>query len=495
MTLTPTRINSRKTPPGESARLREEFQARVLAARNGDLRAYAWAVHNMLLDDYQLAWAEAMDTEGRIAIVCPPDTYKSTTVRLYVERAIGLNPSIRILWLMNAGEQSQKQVMTVSMTIKGNQVYRQAFGVEEDTEAQWTKSVLFVRRQYVGPDPTLMATGLNGPYQGLHFDIIITDDVTNQEDVRSPTEMDYQREKIRGVVADRLVHGGKWFAIFTRWGQNDLYDTYEDMGFTLIVMPIVGEYPWGPTISPSRFTEEIIEAKRRDKGEYLFSLTFMCDVEGTGGGIISRNQIGYWTSDTLPKHPLYRFIGVDPASSERTHNDPHAIATVAIDIRTRVKYLVNLITARLEVPQLRTSILHECRRTYGLMGVGVETIGFQLSMIQDLRREALATNQYLPLREIPYTSRRTAMVRACSIDRSKTGRALYLSAQFAAGRLLIPKSLPLFDGISLESELCTYGTPKAKHDDRADAIAFACILADAATPRQARRTKLRTVFS
>src|SRR5436190_20128150 len=90
-----------------------EFQARVIAAKYGGLREYARAVHNIEIEDYQEAWEEALGSLDRTIIVCPPDTYKTTTVRMWCEQQIGKNPNIRILWLQNAGEQAQKQVMTV----------------------------------------------------------------------------------------------------------------------------------------------------------------------------------------------------------------------------------------------------------------------------------------------------------------------------------------------------------------------------------------------
>src|SRR3990172_2394101 len=304
-----------------------EFETRVIAARDGDLANYAWAVHGLQIEPYQLAWEEALETRTRLVIICPPDTYKSTTVRLWCERAIGRNPNIRILWLQNSGEQAQKQVMTVGATIKSNNVYKAAFHIQEDEEAQWTKSVLFVKRGFSSPDPTLMATGLNGPYQGLHFDVIVIDDPTNQEDVRSPTTMDSQRQKIRGVVLDRLVEGGRIVTILTRWGADDLVPTFEEMSFAIVAMPVIGDYPWGGTISERRFTEERIERIRQDKGDALFSLTFMCDVQGMLGNIIKREQIEYWDKDSLPEHRLQVFMGIDPAASLRTQADYSCIAT------------------------------------------------------------------------------------------------------------------------------------------------------------------------
>ncbi|KKL71156.1 hypothetical protein LCGC14_2097750, partial [marine sediment metagenome] len=272
-----------------------ELAVRAMAARDGDARTYAKAVHRREYEPYQDAWAEALETRNRTGIVCPPDTYKSTTVRDFVEREIGKNPEVRILWVMNTGEQAQIQVMAIRATIESNNVYKAAFDVREDTDAQWTKNVLFVLRHSDDPDPTLMGTGLNGPYQGLHFNIIIIDDPTDQDDVKSPTTMAAQVEKIRGVILDRLVEGGRIVFILTRWGANDLVSTFKEMGFTIYEMPVVGDYPWGPTLSPVRFPMEKVERIHRDKGDILFALTFMCNPQAVRGNVILREHINYWT--------------------------------------------------------------------------------------------------------------------------------------------------------------------------------------------------------
>src|SRR3989304_1933354 len=109
------------------------IEERALAARiPGDLSIFAKAVHNMDLEPYQLAWEEALNSMDRVVIVCPPDTFKSTTVQIWIERAIGQDPNIRILWLMNAGEQAEKRVMTVAQTIDSNPVYRRAYHIQPD---------------------------------------------------------------------------------------------------------------------------------------------------------------------------------------------------------------------------------------------------------------------------------------------------------------------------------------------------------------------------
>jgi phage terminase large subunit-like protein len=458
-----------------------ELDLKAAIARDGDLASYAKVMHNYDCEPYQPVWGLALETRNRTAIVCPPDTFKTTTVRMFVEREIGKNPEISILWLMNSGSQSTKNVMTVSAVIKGNQVYKRAFNIEEDTEAQWTKEVLFVKRNKVSPDPTLMATGFNGPYQGLHFDLIILDDLTNQEDVRSPTTMELQRSKLRGVIIDRLLPNGRIVALFTRWGPEDLMDTYLDMGFTVIMMPVVGDYPWGPTLSPTKFPLERIEGIRKDKGPLLFDLTFMCNAQAVTGSLIPRDIIAYWDKESLPEHRLVYFMGVDLAASTKTWADYSAFATVGLDIKTHKKYLVELWAGKMELPELKEFLYKRAKGVANLVGFGLETEGFQLGMLQDMRRK-----YRLPFVEIPYRTRRQTQLKCMAVDRSKVGRAMYLGAKFFSGELFIPKSLPLLDGYSFESELCGMPHPPNKHDDRVDALAMATIMADGMTPKRRR---------
>lgn len=451
-----------------------EFEACVIAARYGSMKDYAKAVHGMETEPYQDAWWEALDSLNRTVIVCPPDSFKTTTVRMWCEKQIGLNPNIRILWLQKAGDQSLRNVMTVQQTIESNSIYRAAFNVEPDRSAQWTKSVLYVKRTLTGcPDPTLMGCGFNGPYQGSHFDIIVVDDPTNQEDPRSEITMDMQVNKMRGVVIDRLADGGRIVGILTRWGDNDLVPTLTDMGFKIITMPIVGDYPWGPTLSSNRFSLDRVEAIRQDKGDMLFALTYMCDPGALEGNIIKREHIGYWDSTTLPTEPLQVYMAVDPAASLKTSADYASIACVGTTLKSRTLYCLDVWAKRVEVPDLELEIVKRCKQTAGLRGLGLETFGFQLSLMQSLKRK-----YRLPIIEIPYRTRRQITSRTVALDRDKVGRAAYLDSLFASGRLVLPRGLPLVDGVSLEAELCM--VPNGRHDDRMDALAMACVLAEGA---------------
>lgn len=463
-----------------------ELQRRALAARFGALDVYARAVHNLEIEPYQLAWAKALRDNDRTLIVCPPDTYKSTTVRLFVEQLIGNDPNERTLWLMNSASQAEKQVMAIKATIEGNAVYREAFGVEPDEDKQWTNSTLYVKRDYTGADPTLMATGLNGPYQGLHFNRIIIDDPTNPEDVRSPTEMEAQRSKLRGVIIDRLTEGGKIIAILTPWGGNDLRATFKEMGFKIIEMPVIGRYPWGETISVRRFSMGRIDEIRRDKGSALFNLTYMLKADAIEGGIIRREAIRYWQDQGFPDEPLAIVGGLDPAASTRTSADYFAFATVGKGMRTGKLYQLGMWAGREEVPDWEDMIVKLASRQANLLQVGVETAGFQLSVLQRLRRRQEMRGIYL--RELRYRTNRQERAKVVAMDRDPVARIFDMASRLERGDLLLSRDNPLLDGVSLEDEMVA--APYGRHDDRLMALYMACVTADgiAATPNGQRRT-------
>lgn len=469
--------------------VQNDFQLRVAAARFGDIEAYAKAVHGMQIEPYQMAWDMALETGDRTVIVCPPGSFKSTTVQFWVERAIARNPDIRILWVMNSGTQSERRVTEVGRTITHNRVYQAAFPkVKPDPDGQWSKTSLYVERTQSHPDPTLFGSGWDGPYQGLHCHVIVLDDLTDQKDVYSATTMDMQRQKLRGVIRNRLERGGRIVAIMTRWGDEDLLREFISMDFRVIVMPVISpDYPWGPTLSNNLYPMNEVELLRRDSGDALFQMTYQCDPQSSADAIIKRNEIKYWDEKSLPQSACYTVMACDPASSQKSWADYSCIGIGLVDPTDKCCYVTDVWCGRLQVPDLEKEIVRRATRTSGLIALGLETVGFQTSLMQSMKR-----NYQLPIVELPYRTKLQVKNRVLGLDRDKTSRAYYLASQFSASKIRLhqnPKApmplanFPLIEGVSLETELTRYGTPLAegsgKHDDRSDVLSFLTALADA----------------
>lgn len=460
-----------------------EIEQKAMMARDGNLAAYSKAVHDWDIELYQYAWEEALNNENKLLIICPPDSHKSSTVQAWIEMQIGKNPEIRILWLMNTGEQAQNRMLAISQTLDDNVIYRQAFDVVPDKESKWTKTAIFVKRKRVSPDPTLMACGLNGPYQGLHFDIIIIDDPTDQEEVHSPVTMQRQREKLRGVILDRRVLGGRIVGIMTRWGEDDLVPTFRDIGFRIITFPVMDsryEEFWGyPTLSEAKYSIQRCEQLRREKTDAIFDLTYMCNPSALDGGIIRREYLRYWNASNLPTSGTITLMAVDPAASTRTWADPSAIAVGVLEIRTRKLFITEIWRGRVPIDVLEREIKIRARGVANLAQIGLETVGFQLTFMQRLRRESK-----LPMRELPYRTKKQSTFKASGLDRDKMGRAIGVAQAFTDGNTYLAESMTVFEGVSVEQELCSF--PYGSHDECVDVVAFLRAMADTYTPNKLR---------
>lgn len=266
-----------------------EDAQRALARR--DFGMYCSYVHGRPLYRHQQEWAKELTKErARTLIVAPPESFKSSTMRMYLEWCIGNNPDETCLLLMNTASQAQKQVAAISETLENNPKYRSVFPwIQPNPKRGWSHEVLFVRRKNESlPDPTLYGTGIDGPYQGAHVGIISVDDPTDQQDVRSEATMGSQRDRLHGVLMDRLNEGGSIYAILTRWGEADLVRDFQDMGFHTIINPIEGNYPWGRLLCPEEFGDDRLRDIRQAKGGQMYQLTYMCDPSASEGAVLKR---------------------------------------------------------------------------------------------------------------------------------------------------------------------------------------------------------------
>jgi predicted phage terminase large subunit-like protein len=275
------------------------------AARN-DFAAYCKFVHDFEMCEHLHVWHKELyrNDVSKTLIVAPPETYKSTLLRYETEYHIGKNPDECTLLIMNTATQAMKQVMAIAETIEGNVKYQEVFPhVKPDTARGWSKDTLFITRpNRERPDPTLYGTGIDGPYQGLHVERLIIDDPTDQQDVRSETTMSQQRERLQGVLIDRVKNGGRIWAILTRWGESDLTNTMKNMGFQVLEQPIEGRYSWGRLLCPTYFPDtRLADIKQGKQGDLasgmsgdLWTLTYLCDPSGSEGSMIRREWWKYY---------------------------------------------------------------------------------------------------------------------------------------------------------------------------------------------------------
>lgn len=285
----------------------------VLASQ--DFVRYCRFVHRVELARHMLKWVDLLQSEDpsdrSFAIAAAPETWKSRMLRMWTEYSIGRKPEWARILAMNAATQAEKQMKAIQATIEHNPRYRMCFPhVIPDKARGWSGNSMYIKRKNIErPDPTLFACGVTGPIQGLHAEEIIVDDPTDQQDVRSPSVMQAQRDWVKGVLTDRLIRDGngmpvgKFGVILTRWGSTDLWPLFtnapeneEDpgMGFRAIQMPIYDHntpYEWGPYLWPESYPASRCEQLRLTKGPALFATTYLCNPAAMGGLIFDRDKL------------------------------------------------------------------------------------------------------------------------------------------------------------------------------------------------------------
>lgn len=190
--------------------------------------------------------------------------------------------------------------MSIADTIEFSKEYHMVFpNVKPDKNRGWSRDTLYVvRKDTNNPYATVYGTGIDGPYQGVHVNRIIVDDPTDQQDVRSEVTMQQQRDRVHGVLLDRLNPIGSITVILTRWGEADLVQDFVGMGFTVIENPVEGHYPWGHLLCPQLFSDNRIQEIQEAKGSAFFALTYMCSPDSATGSKVKREWWQYY--DTLP---------------------------------------------------------------------------------------------------------------------------------------------------------------------------------------------------
>lgn len=415
--------------------------------------AYCEYVHGMPLYNHQRMWVQELQRKGsKTLIVAPPLSRKSTTLRMFVEWTIGNDCNTTLLYIMNTASQAERQIMAIAETIEKNDRYHEVFPwVKPDKNKGWTKEVLFLKREKASrPDPTVYGTGIDGPYQGSHVDMIIVDDPTDQKDVFSDAIMNQQRQRLRGVLIDRLQPGGSIFAILTRWGEADLVRTFQEMGFTIIENPVEGHYPWGRLLCPEIFPDDyLLEIRQNKVSGDMYQLTYMCNPQASVGAKFRRE---WWRRYSQLPEGLSRPIhSWDIATGKKDIGDYSAFGSWAVG--QDGYYLLDAGRFHLDMDSLvrKMQLLFDAQKPQWIL---VEEAGVSIPIIQ-------------------YLQRRTAMpiMPVKPGTRDKVARADSIQAYVEGGRVWLPASAPWVE--SFIDECAAF--PGGQHDDQVDQMSQALI--------------------
>ena len=341
---------------------------------------------------------------------------------------------------------------TYAMALEGWKTVRDLAGkygmeVKESEKTVYTKAGGFVTVRTADNPDRLRGAGL---------DLVVLDECAF---IKEQT----WKEVLRPTLTERK--GGALFISTPKGIQNwfkRLYDEAENN-------PDWERWQFSSYDNPMIDRKELATAKK-EIGSFLFSQEYEAEFVEQSGGLFKSEWLKYYTKETITEfnengnYEDYIYIKtaessvrqkdlkimttVDLATSTKESADYTVVTTIGVDKNNNI-YVLDVIRNRIEAPDV-VKLLEQVYEKWNPLFIGVERAGFQLALIQIIRRQT-----GLPIVEL-------------KADRDKLSRALPLSAKMEAGMVFFPNDALWYS--DLEKELLQF--PAGDHDDQVDSLAY-----------------------
>jgi len=409
----------------------------------------------------------------------PRGVFKSSIVTIGLTLQYVLNePNARILIDSETFSKSKAFMREIIEHLMGNPKYREIFKAihgmypfEKKSKARlWTDSELILPcRTRPLKEPTISAAGIDVTKTGMHYDLIIMDDLHSEKNVTNREQIDQVIQHYKLGLA-LLDPGRPLVVVGTHWDFTDLYQyiiDFQQNRFNILVRGAYNED--GSLFFPERLNKEFLDSQRESLGGYLFSCQYLNSPVSDETAVFKRDCIRYKTLEEIKGRPINWYLSVDP-SYEGTYSDYAALVLAGMDFQRDI--YVRYITRQ---KMTYGDIINEIFRIYthrDFQGIKIgriylETIATQKSIGVELNNEMKRRNTWLPVEEIR------------SHKLSKEERIRGLAPFYEFGHIYHIKECP--ELIELEYELLHF--PRGQHDDMIDSLAT---IAERASPPNAK---------
>lgn len=412
---------------------------------------------------------------NKLHIEMPRGTFKSSIVTIGFALQFFLNdPNARILIDSETCSKAKNFLAEIKGHLEDNGKFREIFrhihGVYPDDgkrnpSTRWTDSMIDLGcRTYRRKEPSLMASGIDKSINGMHFDLVIMDDLHSEKNVTNREQIEQVIEHYK-LVFSLLDPGCPAIVIGTRWDYQDLYQYIlenERYRYNIIIRAAIED---GELLFPERLTHEFLDEQRKSQGSYIFSCQYMNSPVDDETATFKQSYFRHSDWGMVKDRPINWFMAIDP-SYEGVYSDYAAFVLCGMDFQQEL-YVRQIYRAKMNYSQI-IDLMFEWYIKYSPRKIALETIATQKNIQYMLNNEQKSREIWLPVQEI---KSRTA---------SKESRIEALAPYYEFGKVHhIKESNQISE---LEYELLHF--PKGSHDDVIDALAT---ILEIATPPTGRR--------
>lgn len=311
----------------------------------------------------------------------------------------------------------------------------------EDKKVVWRGDAVQVLRDKIYNEPTVLACSPNSNITGMHFDLVILDDIINDDTVATAEKREktltwtrdlesviipLHSESFGETYQFNEMLGDEVLVWGTRYHVDDYYkyliDNKEDFGIKIFFRNVFKNgkdategYLWEP-----QFNEKTIIKIRKRQGVIRFTAQYLNRVVVTEDIIFPTNRITYIVPSKViaqEKSNLVRILRkddkgneygadvklvsvIDPAISQQKSADFSVTMIGGLD-RDRTFYCLDFKFGRFLPAELIGHTYHLLDK-WGLNATHIETVGYQLVLIQAFKA---MFHKYRPIALIPYKPR------------------------------------------------------------------------------------------
>lgn len=446
--------------------------------------AWVFAPHLRYLSE-KIVYA-ATHRNKRLIVTMPPRHGKSELISRFTPAwYLGTFPDRKIILATYSDQFSASWGRAAREVMED--VGKQLWGVEVNQEAKGGQhwELLPPSGQRSLRNGVMTTAGVGGGITGKGANLMIIDDpVKNAQDAQSKVVQEAQLAWWQSTARTRLQPGASVILVMTRWHENDLAGRLaasEDEEWELINFPAIAELPpdadaqhWndalgrraGEALWPEMYDLENLEATRRAMGNYWFGAMYQQRPAPAEGNLFKRDNLRYYDRDfangILTLHhddrdfhfnPGYGLIfqTVDCAGSSKETSDYTVVSTWAVTPQADLVWL-DCEWVQFESLDIGGFVDRKFREWSPAI-VGVERIGFGLTVIQELSRKGVPVVRLEP-----------------STD--KVSRCLSAVARTEEHRVFLPQNASWKDH-AIEQ---LAGFPNAANDDIVDTVSYAGLM-------------------
>lgn len=410
-----------------------------------------------------------------LLLLMPRGSFKSSVVTIgFTLQLILSDPDCRVLIDSETFSKSKAFLSEIKGHLQENEKYRaiyyHIYGSYPDDKKRddiWTDSQVNISaRKRQRKEPTISCAGIDVTKTGMHYDLIIADDLMSEKNITTREQIDQVINHYK--LALSLLDPGKPFIVIgTRWDYKDVYQHILDNEmdrFNILVRRAHNDD--GSLFFPERLTESFLQATKRSQGSYIYSCQYENNPVDNETATFKRSTLRRIEWDLVKDKPMNWYMSIDP-SWEGPYSDFVGAILAGIDINRDI-YVRECMRAKMTYAGI-INLIFDWHKLYNPRQIIIETIAQQKSLQYMLNDEQKRRGSWLPITEIKARTQK------------KEERIRGLAPYYEFGHIYHVKESNYLD--DLEDELIHF--PKGTHDDMIDALAT--VLEVAAPPSRAQQ--------